>query len=305
MRSLFNVVIPAYDCAATVERSMMSLARQRFDGDLRVVVAVNGDGPDTLAAAQRLAPELHAAGVACAVIHTPKGRAVAFNAAERLLPPGPRLYLDQDAVLSPDAIATLAAALAPGTGVHFAALALRIAPCRSAVTRAYYRIWRELPYVKRSPVTVGAYAVSAEGRQRWTAFPEVHSDDKFARLKFATHERTLLVSETYEVMVPDGVRALIRARCRYRRGNRELAELAATPDLSRREGAVLALARRPALWGSSAVFLAVHAAAAVLDGWSRPGPQDTSVRRRRIRRWRARIGSLATRIPRRRARVGS
>ncbi|GAB3141110.1 glycosyltransferase [Micromonospora sonneratiae] len=271
--SHFGVVIPTHQGSRLLVRSMTSLARQRFTGKLAVVVAVNDSRADSFAQAQRLAPMLTATGAACTVIRTPPGRGAAFDAADRHLPPAPRLYLDQDATLSPRAIADLAEALAPGTGVHFAVPVLRLAPPQSLVSRAYYRVWRELPYVRRSPVTFGAYAVSEQGRRRWGEFPRLHSDDKWVRWHFAPHERRIVESASYEVVVPDGLAALVRARCRYHRGNRELVTAAKLPphpdDFARYHGALRSLVTTPARWPAAAVFLAVHGMVALLHG--RPG----------------------------------
>ncbi len=266
-----GVVIPAYEGAGTLSRSMGSLARQRYDGELQVVVAVNDGRADTFAVARRWAGVLSGPRATCDVLRTAAGRANAINAAESLLAPGPRLYLDQDAVLSPDALAALTARLAPGSGGHFAAPRPLVAPGAGRVSRAYYGVWAELPYVRFSPVTMGAYAVSAAGRERWGEFPALRSDDKFARLHFASEERAV-VDATYEVIVPRGARALVHARRGYARGNRELAEAArngsnggAPRDFARRRGVVRCLSRPPSRWPASAVFLGVHAAAAVAE----------------------------------------
>lgn len=266
-----GVVIPTHHGSALLERSLSSLARQTVTRDVQVVVAVNDTRADSYDRAVALAPAPRAAGIACTVIRTPAGRSAALRAGDRLLPPGPRLYLDQDAALSPGAVATLLAVLAPGTGVLFAAPAVRLAPARSAVTRAYYRIWRELPYIRRSPATCGAYAVSAEGRSRWAELPDLHSDDKWVRWHFAPHERRVVADEWYEVVVPDGLTDLLRARRRYQRGNRELVSLPAQPpfpdDHTRHHGIVRSLLANPAAWPAAAVFLAVHAAGSVTPGW--------------------------------------
>ncbi|GAA2692853.1 hypothetical protein Apa02nite_074470 [Actinoplanes palleronii] len=259
-----GVVIPTHRGSALLDRSMAALARQTRTRGLHVVVAVNDGRADSYDRAVALAPTLRAVGMRCTVIRTTAGRSAALRAADRLLPPGARLYLDQDAVLSPRAVAGLVAALSPGTGVHFAVPSLRLVSARSAVTRAYFRIWRDLPYVRRSPATCGAYAVSAEGRSRWGELPDLHSDDKWVRWHFAPHERLVVASESYEVMAPDGLMDLLRARRRYQRGNRELADLAARPpfpdDHIRHRGIVRSLLAKPAAWPAAAIFLAVHAA---------------------------------------------
>jgi hypothetical protein len=255
------VVIPTHHGSHLLDRSMLSLARQSRTQGLQVVVAVNDTRPDSYDRAIALAPDLQAAGIPCVVIRTPSGRSAALRAGDRLLPPGPRLYLDQDAALSPDAVAGLRAVLAPGTGIHFAAPAPRQAFTRSAVTRAYFRIWCDIPYVRRAPATCGAYAVSAEGRSRWDELPELHSDDKWVRWHFAPSERRVVAEEWYEVVTPDGITELFRARRRYQRGNLELGRLAAKPpypdDHTRYQGIVRPLLANPP---AAAVFLAVHAA---------------------------------------------
>jgi glycosyltransferase involved in cell wall biosynthesis len=269
-----GVVIPAFHGAATLSRSIGSLARQRRAGRVDVVVAVNDGRADTLAEAVRLSGVLCETGASCRVLATAPGRSEAINAAEALLPRGPRFYLDQDAVLSPGALAAVADRLAPGGGVHFAAPRVEFASCPSRVSRAYYDVWRELPYVALSPVTVGVYAISARGRERWGRFPAAGSDDKFARLQFAPHERAVVADVSYEVIVPKGARELIRARRRYLRANRELAaqEAIAAHDLPRHCGALRALARPPRRWPASAVFLGVYAAAAAAErGLARGG----------------------------------
>ncbi len=267
---MFGVVIPAYNGAHCLHRSMVSLARQRFDGRLRVVVAVNDGREDTAEEARRLAPVIRATGAECSVVVSSPKRANAFAAAEAELPEGPRLYLDQDAVLSPNTVAELARILRPGSGIHFAAPRPRAVRPHSVVSRAFYRAWQDLPYVRESPVTMGAYAVSAEGRRRWDAFPDVHSDDKWVRWHFASHERAVLRDGTYEIVLPEGVRELVRARRRYQSGNRELQchDLEYADDDRRHRGVVRSLVSRPTRWPCSAVFLGVYSAAAVLDRYA-------------------------------------
>ena len=220
-------------------------------------------------AARRLAPSLRAAGMRCRIVCTPPGRTKAFAAAEATLTDGPRLYLDQDAVLSPYALRQLAAALRPETGTLFVTLRPLVVPARSWITRAFYRTWLELPYVRKSPVSAGAYAVSAAGRARWTNWPALHSDDKFVRLQFELAERRRLDTASYEVVAPEGFLALIRARRRYLRGNTELAEcFPEVWDISRHAG-MFDYARSPARWPYLLAFLTVYASAGIAEWWHR------------------------------------
>jgi hypothetical protein len=264
--STFGVVVPVFRGAYALTRSLGSLARQTYDGDLHIVVAVNDGLETTYATAQELAEAPRSAGHTCTVIRTPRGRGPALNAGDALLPPGPRLYLDQDAELGPRSIDALRQALAPETPWEFAAPRLQPPRPRSLASHAYYSAWRQLPYVRRSPATMGAYAVSARGRTRWRDFPPLHSDDKYVRLQFAPSERAVATDATYSVLVPEGLRELVRARRRYDGGNRELLTVltraAASHDPPRFAGIAATVLRQPARWPAFAVLGAVHALAA-------------------------------------------
>ena len=75
------------------------------------------------------------------VITTARGRTNAMNATEVMLGIGDRFYVDQDAVLSRNAVAAVGDALAAGRGVHFATPSLCLARCASWLVRNYYAVW--------------------------------------------------------------------------------------------------------------------------------------------------------------------
>lgn len=265
-----GVIVPVRDGTSTLGAMLANLLAQaaavRAGGrrDVAVVVAVNGTRDDSAAIARRQAPAFRAAGVTYRVIETPPGRASALNHGERELPAGHRVYADQDALLGRGSLAAIAAVLDSGV-VHFAVPRLLVPPMRSPIAGAYYRTLLRMPYVLEAPVSMGVYAVSAAGRARWTEFPAVHSDDKFARLHFRPHERRLVGGATYGVTLPDGAGPIVSARRRYVRGNRELArmypELAAGDGERRRAGVWSAVLARPSRWLDAALFGGLYAAA--------------------------------------------
>lgn len=262
----FGVIIPVFRGAAVLHRSVDSLTGQRLAGTVavHVVIAVNDDDPRSWAAAESAVASLELAGHGARAVESTAGRAAAFGAAERVLPPGARLYLDQDAALSPGAVVGLAEILTPGTGVHFAAPRLRLAPGVSRWTRLYHEGWQAAPYAQTAPATMGAYAVSEEGRRRWQTFPQIHSDDKWVRLHFAPSERAIVDGESYEVVPPQGWAELVRARRRYNRGNAELrrVELGTIPSEEHRyAGLARALLGRPQTWPAAGALTAVVVAA--------------------------------------------
>lgn len=275
----FGVVIPVRNGEAHLGATLTALAGQdRIPAEsasapvprlrTHIVVAVNGSSDGSARIAERFASEFERCDTGFTVVETRPGRAAAFNEAEQLLAPGPRLYLDQDAVLAANALAVLAAALGEShPRAEFAVPQLRLPALRSVAARAYYRTFLRLPYTHAAPVSLGAYAVSAAGRSRWDQFPDVHSDDKFVRLHFAARERILLADTWYTVALPDSTRAVVRARRRYSRGNRELAlrfpALAADED-PRYARLWREIALRPAHWSDAAVYAALHGAGHLL-----------------------------------------
>jgi hypothetical protein len=247
----------------------MSLERQDFAGELSVVVAVNDSSAETYAEACRLAESLRGRPRASVtVVRTAPGRAAALIEGDRMLPTGIRVYLDQDARLSGGALRRLADLLGPGGRVKFAVPRPAVA-ARSWLSRAFYTVWCALPYIRDGAASMGVYAVSDEGRRRWdTVPPDLGCDDKWVRRHFTPAERAVAAEETYEVLSPDGLRALVAARRRYLRTNRRLDRewpQLRTTDLPRHRGALRSLAFPPSRWPASAGFLLVYALAWTLE----------------------------------------
>ena len=125
-----------------------------------------------------------------------------------------------------------------------------IAPAQSPVTRAYARFWQKLPFVTTGVPGFGIFAVSGAGRARWEAWPEIISDDTFARLNFAPEERVRL-PQTYRWPMIEGLSGLIRVRRRQDRGVREIGEKFprllknADPSTASRTGKLNAILRDP------------------------------------------------------------
>ena len=229
-----SVIIPVYHGTKTIGRSLESLAAQSAGhgdalqcSDVEILLAFNDGRQHSEAAAQPYIDRLRAQNYRVRLLRTPPSRRAAIAAADRVASPDShRLYLDQDARLSPVALSAIFSALGSGTGIHFVAPRGLFEPSPSRLVRAFCRYWRSLPYCDESPVTMGAYAVSAEGRRRWGELPQLASDDKFVRMLFAPGERCLLAGQSYHVLPPASWSELIRARRRYLRGNRELAAAA-------------------------------------------------------------------------------
>jgi glycosyltransferase involved in cell wall biosynthesis len=272
-----DVVVPAREEPfSTLSECLEGLLADRSSVDLQVVVAANGPGyGQTAAAARRFEAAFEGA---LRVVEVPEaGKARALAAGERAARGAAIAYLDADVVLLPGTLASMAAALA-GDAPCFAAPRRFLLPPRSWITRAYTRVWEDLPAVGPD-VGAGCYGVNRAGRGRWAIFPNLLADDAFVRTRFAEHERVVCGEGGALVRMPEGL-ALVRAVRRWRSGNQQLrAMLGVSADL--RGGALrsfLQLVRQPRLWADLPVFILVTAAGRV---W--PPPRDNAWRTDRPR----------------------
>jgi len=185
-----------------------------------VLVLANGCSDETAALARAF--ELPA-GWALQVLELPEGGKLgALNAGDAAAAGGILIYLDADVLVSRGLIPQLAAALADGTP-RYASGCPEVAPARSAVTRAYARLWTRLPFFTCGVPGFGVFAMTRAGRQRWGIWPDIIADDTFARLSFAPGER-VQVAAGYSWPMVEGFRNLVRVR---RRQNEGVAEVAA------------------------------------------------------------------------------
>jgi len=264
VRDRASIIIPAHDEAQALPKTLACLMEQRFYGDLRIIVVPNGCSDDTAEIARSFIPMAEARGFELVVTELKEGsKPKALNQGDsHAFHDGIRVYLDADIRLSPNAIAAVARELRPGTGIHLCAPQISVAKPRSWMTRAYVKVWQSVPYI-REDVICGLYAVSAEGRQRWSKFPIIIADDKFARMHFARHERKVARDATMTIQMPEGLRELIKCRTRWTRGNIELRMV--YPELWQRDEGRLSrtiphMLSHALLWPCIPVFALVYVA---------------------------------------------
>lgn len=270
-----SILIPASNEAEWIGPCLDALlAQTKGAGSMLVIVSTNACHDDTAARALTRAEAFAARGSRLTVIDsTLPGKPGALNRAEVMADPGPRVYLDADVICTADLIAQIRRALASHDPCY-ATGRLAIAPAKSALTRRYAELWRRLPFLRAGATGAGFFAVNAEGRARWKAFPDVISDDTFVRLHFAPAER-VEVTAGYIWPLPEGFANLVRVRRRQEDGVAELRRLMPdifandeTPILSPSQLFVL-MARRPL---DLAAYLAVRLAARLRPAakeWSR------------------------------------
>ncbi|MEQ9261287.1 MAG: glycosyltransferase [Roseovarius sp.] len=209
-----SVIIPAHDEAAFIGQCLEALLASECDAPFEVIVVANGCKDDTAARARKAA---ESASRPLNVIETAQGgKPNALQLGDTAARGTTRIYLDADVLVSPGLIAALIAAL-EDEAPRYAGGTPVISTARSALTRAYARFWQRLPFFRTGVPGFGIYAVNHAGRARWSTWPDIISDDTFARLQFAPEER-VRVEPTYTWPMVEGIGRLIRVRRRQDRG---------------------------------------------------------------------------------------
>lgn len=251
-----SVIIPAHDEERVIARCLGALLADATPGEFEIVVACNGCTDATADVARTFD------GVK--VLETPvAGKTVALNLGDGAATRFPRLYLDADIVLDTASLRLVARALTEGDALAAAPEMEMDYRLASWAVRAYYRVWRQLPYTREGMIGVGSYALSEAGRARFGPFPDVIADDGYVRMLFPAGERVQVAGARARVTAPARLADLVRIKTRSRLGGFELARR--FPDLAAREragksygGAGLTVLLRPWLWPHALVYLYVN-----------------------------------------------
>ena len=192
------------------------------EAPVEIIVVANACRDGTVAIARSFEAAVAARGWRLAVLDLAEGGKLnALNAGDRAARGAIRIYLDADVTVSPPLLAALVAVL-DRPEAAYASGALRIAPARSRVSRAYGRLWSRVPFMTSGVPGCGLFAVNAAGSGRWGAFPSIISDDTFARLQFTPEER-VGVAAPYDWPIVEGFARLVRVRRRQDAGVVEIA----------------------------------------------------------------------------------
>ncbi len=215
-----SVVIPAHDEERPLARTLRALQDAARQETAEVVVVANACTDGTVDVAR-------AAGVRVVEL-AEASKAAALTAGDAAVTSFPRIYLDADVVLAPGTLDHLAAALRRDDVLAAAPRIVFDTSRSSWPVRAFYAVYRELPYVTDGLVGLGVYGLSARGRARFGDFPRVTSDDLFVQRLFAPHERAT-TDGSFVVAAPRDLRNLVAVRTRTAAGNAELGSLPAPP----------------------------------------------------------------------------
>lgn len=213
---MISIIIPAHNEEAVIARCLFALLDGAEPGELEVIVACNG-------CRDRTAEKARAMGPAVQVIELEEAsKTAAINAAELVATAFPRLYVDADVVLTLQSARRVAAALESKGALLASPVPITDFGGCSAAVRAYYDIWRCLPY-NQVMVGTGVYALSREGRARFGRFPPIIADDGFVRSRFAPPERVAVSDAEVTVRPPRSLSELVNVSTRSRLGLYQLA----------------------------------------------------------------------------------
>ncbi len=256
----FSVVIPAHDEATVIGRCLAAVTSELAPGEAEIVVVSNGSTDQTAAVARRF-PGVQVVELAAA------SKVAALNAGDATVSAFPRIFLDADIEVSTQTLRRLVDALPDALPRVGAPTAVFDADGAAWSVRAFYRVFRQLPYAADAMTGTGVYGLSRAGRERFDRFPELTADDLFVQRLFEPDER-VVVDGSFTVQVPRSLSSLVRVRTRVAAGNRELAvhstSGAAAPTTTSTAAALVQLARSSPRTGPLVlVYAGVTAAARV------------------------------------------
>ena len=230
-----SVLIPAHDEADWLPACLDALcAADPVAGPVEVIVVANGCTDDTAELARKKAPAFEARGWALRVLELAQGSKLgALNAGEAAARGAVLVYLDADVLVSPPLLAQLAEALAEDAP-RYASGMPQVTTSGDWVTRHYTRFWQTTGFMTHGVPGFGVFAMNRAGRARWREWPDIISDDTFARLNFRPEER-IAVPAPYAWPMIEGFAPLVRVRRRQDIGVAEVEQL--FPDLMRNDDA--------------------------------------------------------------------
>ncbi|OAD19924.1 glycosyl transferase, group 2 family protein [Candidatus Thiomargarita nelsonii] len=221
---MISVIVPAHNEETVIVQCLESLLNGAQPSELEIIVSCNGCTDNTAKIARGF-------GAPVRVLETDKAsKIVALNAGDEVACSELMFYIDADVVIGFDSIRKMAVALERGDGL---VADVRILPefnVASSVTSfqatswlvwAYYKVWTQLPY-NRTGVGTAFYALSREGRRRFSVFPDVIADDGFVRALFQADERIRVKGAYSTVRPPANLWSLIKTNTRSRLGGYQL-----------------------------------------------------------------------------------
>ncbi|WP_420749514.1 glycosyltransferase [Rhodococcus sp. O3] len=251
------VVVPAYNEAAVIRRTLAPLGPLAAEGYFELLVVCNGCVDDTAAVARSI-PGVR-------VVELPQGsKPAALNVGDQVASLWPRLYLDADIRISAVAVLAVLDRLARGD-----VLAGR-PPFRydfedaESLVCSYYRARQRIPQ-KTVLWGAGVYGLTEAGHTKFGSFPDLTGDDLFVDNWFGPDEKVIVDTEPVTVTTPTDIASLLAI---LRRNHRGVSEACTGDGNAGRSAPATALAVLRSIRGpQSAADALVYSAFALAARW--------------------------------------
>lgn len=215
-----TVIIPAHNEASVIAQCLDSIVGQ--ESAENIIVACNACTDKTAEIVKRYHQ------VRCIELEK-ASKTNAINVAEKYISSYPVFYIDADTCLEAGAIHDITRVITSNRLLLAAPTPIVNVLDSSWVVRAFYRVWLNLPYVKEGVIATCSYVLTREGRERFSHFPAVISDDGFVRGHFEAGEMANVEAARIYINAPKNIRSLIKIKTRARLGNMQLSRLGICP----------------------------------------------------------------------------
>lgn len=225
MSKIASVLIPAHNEQTYLPACLDALLASNAVADkLDVIVIANGCNDGTVDIALGYANRIKDKGWHFTVLDLPQAdKTQAWNAGEAAAQGQILIYLDADVLISSQLIAQLIDILSTDQP-RFASGLPNVTSGNDWITSNYTRFWHTTPFMVHGTPGFGIFAMNRAGRARWGEWPDIISDDTFARLNFAPNER-FSVKAAYDWPMVEGLATLVRVRRRQDIGVAEVEKL--------------------------------------------------------------------------------
>lgn len=252
-----TVIVPAYNEAAVIERTLAPLSQAAVDGYIELIVVCNGCTDNTADIAHSV-PGVHV------IVLEEGSKPSALNAGDELATLWPRLYLDADIQITAVAVIAVLDRLSLGDVLAARPRFRYDSDGAGPLVRSYYRARRRISAHQQALWWAGVYGLSARGHERIGVFPDLTGDDLFVDSQFDIDEKAVVQTEPSVWRTPSDVRGLLTVLGRHHRGGTEL--LAYDPERGPRTASITARAlmrtiRGPRSACDAAVYIVMALAA--------------------------------------------
>ena len=212
-----TVIVPAYNEASSIATLLSQIVNGVHSEEYQVIVACNGCLDNTVDVVRTQFPE-----VTCLDIDTPS-KTNAINRAEALRPGFPRIYIDADVQISSRSVTRLIHTLqSESSPLVVAPRGVPLTEASDRLVQWFYAAWQKTVYFIEDGFGSGVYGLNRTAREKFSAFPDLISDDGFVRTLGPDVRIQVCEESRSRVQAPRNIRDLLAIKVRSKLGKIEL-----------------------------------------------------------------------------------